>query len=75
MWRVAAARATAATLGVGASPYVAEGVEIGVVVGAWLDPDVRSASLVGLAWIVAALTLYLVRFRRAEPENRTPSAD
>lgn len=50
-------------------------VEIGVVVGAWLDPDVRSASLVGLAWIVAALTLYLVRFRRAEPEIRTPSAD
>lgn len=39
--------------------------ELGVVVGAWLDPEVRSAAAIGAAWIGAALLLYLVRFRRA----------
>lgn len=37
--------------------------EIGVVVGAWLDPEVRGAALIGVVWIAAALGLYAVRFR------------
>ncbi|MGB1699066.1 MAG: APC family permease [Nannocystaceae bacterium] len=45
-------------------------VEVGVVIGAWLDPQVRAASLIGLGWIVATLALYLLRFRAtASPEN------
>lgn len=38
--------------------------EIGVLVGAHLDPDVLVATLVGTGWIVAAAVLYLVCFRR-----------
>jgi APA family basic amino acid/polyamine antiporter len=38
--------------------------EIGVIAGAWLDPDVRAAAVVGLTWISAALVLYWLRFRR-----------
>ncbi|HLT35914.1 MAG TPA: amino acid permease [Enhygromyxa sp.] len=38
--------------------------ELGVVVGAWLDPEVRAAAAIGAAWIGAALLLYLARFRR-----------
>ena len=37
--------------------------EIAVVVGAWLDPSVRASARIGVAWIAAALILYLVRFR------------
>jgi APA family basic amino acid/polyamine antiporter len=37
--------------------------EIGVVVGAWLDPDVRSAAAIGVIWMLAALGLYVLRFR------------
>lgn len=44
-------------------------VEVGVVIGAWLDPQVRAASLVGLAWIVAAVTLYVLRFKRPRPSE------
>jgi APA family basic amino acid/polyamine antiporter len=39
--------------------------EIGVVVGAWLDPEVRGAAVIGAIWIAAALCLYLLRFRKA----------
>jgi APA family basic amino acid/polyamine antiporter len=39
--------------------------ELGVVVGAWLDPEVRGAAAIAAAWIGAALLLYLLRFRRA----------
>ena len=37
--------------------------EIGVVVGAHLDPAVLPAALIGAAWIAAAAVLYFVRFR------------
>ena len=39
--------------------------EIGVVIGAWLDPAVREAALIGVAWIAAALAAYWLR-RRAD---------
>ncbi|MBC7834014.1 MAG: amino acid permease [Phycisphaerales bacterium] len=38
--------------------------ELGVVVGAYLNPAVREAALIGIAWIFAAAVLYWVRFRR-----------
>lgn len=38
--------------------------EIGVVIGAWLDPEVRGAAAIGAIWIAAALGLYLIRFRK-----------
>jgi hypothetical protein len=38
-----------------------------VVIGAWLDPDVRGAAVIGAVWMAAALLLYLVRFRTAQP--------
>jgi APA family basic amino acid/polyamine antiporter len=37
--------------------------ELGVVVGAWLDPQVRGAAAIGAGWIVATLVLYRLRFR------------
>lgn len=40
--------------------------ELGLVVGAFLDPAVRSAALIGAAWIFAAAVLYVVRFARVE---------
>lgn len=38
--------------------------EVGVVVGAHLDPDVLKATLFGTAWIAVAAVLYFIRFRR-----------
>jgi APA family basic amino acid/polyamine antiporter len=37
--------------------------EIGIVLGAYADPDLRQAALIGLAWVVVAAVLYLARFR------------
>jgi basic amino acid/polyamine antiporter, APA family len=37
--------------------------EVGVVAGSYLDPEVRGATLIGLAWIAAGAVLYAVRFR------------
>ncbi len=37
--------------------------ELGVILGAWMQPAVRSAAFVGVAWIAAAFVLYLLRFR------------
>jgi APA family basic amino acid/polyamine antiporter len=37
--------------------------EIGVIIGSWLQPNVRSAAIVGLVWIAAAYVLYRLRFR------------
>ncbi len=37
--------------------------ELGVVAGAYLDPAVRGAAYIGLAWIAAAALLYALRFR------------
>jgi APA family basic amino acid/polyamine antiporter len=37
--------------------------QLGVEVGAYLDPAVRGAALIGVAWIVAGAVLYGVRFR------------
>jgi APA family basic amino acid/polyamine antiporter len=37
--------------------------ELGVVVGSYLDPSVRGASYVGVAWMAAALIAYAVWFR------------
>lgn len=39
--------------------------EIGVVIGAHLDPVVLPATLIGALWIVAGALLYFVRFRAA----------
>ena len=38
--------------------------ELGIVIGAYLDPTVRKAAFVGAVWIVVAAILYLVAFRR-----------
>ncbi len=38
--------------------------EIGVGVGAFLDPGVRSASYIGVAWMAAGFAIYFVRFRK-----------
>jgi APA family basic amino acid/polyamine antiporter len=38
--------------------------ELGVVAGAWLDPKVREAAVIGIAWMSVALLIYLIRFRR-----------
>jgi len=37
--------------------------ELGVVAGAYLDPSVRGAAFIGLAWIAGAALLYALRFR------------
>ena len=37
--------------------------ELGVVAGAYLDPAVRGAAIIGLAWIAGAALLYALRFR------------
>jgi APA family basic amino acid/polyamine antiporter len=37
--------------------------EIGVVAGAYVNPEVRGAATIGLGWIVAAALLYVARFR------------
>ncbi len=39
--------------------------EIGLLIGATMDPSTRSASYIGVLWIVFAAALYLVRFRRS----------
>lgn len=46
--------------------------EVAVVVGAWLDPEVRGAAAIGAIWIAAALVLYLVRFNK--PRESPPLA-
>jgi APA family basic amino acid/polyamine antiporter len=43
--------------------------ELAVVVGAWLDPEVRGAAAIGAAWIAGALVLYLLRFRKPRPSE------
>jgi len=42
--------------------------EVGVVAGSYLDPEVRGATLIGLAWIAAGAVLYAVRFREGPGE-------
>ena len=37
--------------------------EMGVIVGAWMDPEVRGAALIGVGWIAVAAGLYVWRFR------------
>jgi len=44
--------------------------EIGVLVGAYLDPAVASAAVVGAVWIAAGAILYLALFRTAAPTSR-----
>lgn len=44
--------------------------ELGVVVGAYLDPAVRGAAFIGLGWIAAAALLYALRFRKRPVETR-----
>jgi APA family basic amino acid/polyamine antiporter len=48
--------------------------EIGVVIGAWLDPEVRGAAAIGAIWIAAALGLYLIRFRKRQRAAISPRA-
>lgn len=45
--------------------------EIGVVIGAWLDPKVRGAAAIGVAWIVAAALLYLFTTRVTKRDEPT----
>jgi APA family basic amino acid/polyamine antiporter len=45
---------------------------IGVVIGAWLDPEVRGAAAIGAIWIAAALGLFSIRFRK--PADISPRA-
>jgi amino acid transporter len=42
--------------------------EIGIVIGAYFDPAVRRAALIGAAWIVVAAVVYFVFFRQRRPE-------
>lgn len=44
--------------------------ELGVIIGTWLDPEMRGAAVIGLAWVCAALLLYLARFRRDAHPSR-----
>jgi basic amino acid/polyamine antiporter, APA family len=46
-----------------AVPLLFVASEIGVILGAMMEPRVRSAAIVGVAWIAAAFVLYLLRFR------------
>lgn len=46
--------------------------ELGVVIGAWLDPEVRGAAAIGAGWIVAVLVLYFVRFGRKSSTSTIP---
>ncbi|MCH8913964.1 MAG: amino acid permease, partial [Planctomycetes bacterium] len=39
--------------------------EIGIVVGAFRNPEVRSAAFIGVGWIIAAAICYLLFFRRS----------
>ncbi len=39
--------------------------EIGIVVGAFRNPEVRSAAFIGVGWIVAAAVCYFLFFRRS----------
>lgn len=43
--------------------------ELGIVAGAYLDPEARKAALVGLAWIVVAGACYLVFFRGTSADH------
>ncbi len=40
--------------------------EFAALVGAYLDPKVRAAAIIGAIWIAGAALLYVVRFRRVE---------
>lgn len=40
--------------------------EVGVVIGAYLDPETRRAAYIGAAWLALAIVLYLALFRRQE---------
>jgi len=46
-------------------PLIFVAGELAALVGAYLDPQVRSAAIVGACWIAAAALLYVVRFRRS----------
>ena len=44
--------------------------EVGVCVGAFLDPKVRSAATIAVAWVAVAALLYAVRFSRRGPPTQ-----
>jgi APA family basic amino acid/polyamine antiporter len=37
--------------------------EVGVVIGAYMNPDARAAAYIGLGWIASGALLYVARFR------------
>jgi APA family basic amino acid/polyamine antiporter len=37
--------------------------EAGVVAGSYVDPEVRTAAIIGVVWLAAATGLYLMKFR------------
>lgn len=41
--------------------------ELGVFIGSYLEPSVRSAAVIGLAWIGASAGLYAIFFRKMQP--------
>ena len=43
--------------------------EVGVVAGSYVDPEVRSATLIGVLWLAVATGLYLAKFREQSPES------
>ncbi|NVB39409.1 amino acid permease [Pseudenhygromyxa sp. WMMC2535] len=49
--------------------------ELGVIIGAWLDPEVRAAAAIGAAWMLAAWVLYLLRFRRPRAPRQPAQSD
>lgn len=40
--------------------------ELAALIGAYMDPQVRAAAIIGAIWIAIAALLYVVRFRRSE---------
>ncbi|MEM7156468.1 MAG: amino acid permease [Myxococcota bacterium] len=46
--------------------------EGGAAVGAWMDPNVRGAAVIGIGWIAAASVIYALWFRQpADPPDKT----
>ena len=47
--------------------------EAGAAVGAWMDPSVRGAAIIGIGWIAAASVIYALWFRKPSPRPSAPS--
>jgi len=47
--------------------------QIAGMIGTFVDEDVRAASYIGVAWILAGFLLYLIKFRRRDPAAPPPA--